>query len=120
MQKVTPHLDAETVSKIDSMTDVDIRRAVAIKALPTVKEAIEKADEAAVGIYYTSAKAVLSGSTRFDAAAASNREKVNGKPKNDGSHAEPDGDEKKSMTQEKYDEAVCNAHKKTNRDKYLK
>ena len=118
VKQVTPHLDEETVAKLDDLTDVEIKRAVALKAFPTSKEKIEKIDAAnadGIDTWYDAAIAMLSDA-RFDAATAANRQAVN-RP-----HADEDPDsDKKPVTKADAERKVCDRYKNTsNRDDLLK
>ena len=77
-----PHLDQADQDKIDSLSDAQIKLAVANKAFPAAKETLAtvKVDNAdAVNTWYTAALTTLKNDAT-DAAAAANRESVNGKP----------------------------------------
>lgn len=118
VKQVTPHLDEETVAKIDSFSDIDLKRAVAIKAFPTSKEKIEKIDAAnAAGIdtWFDAAIATLSDE-RFDAAAAANRQSVVGThtDSDDGSNGK-----KRPITKEDAEQNVCDRYKNTSNRKEL-
>ncbi len=115
VNEVKPHLDEETVKKLDSMSEDDIKRSVISKALPTATAAVEKADSATIQVYFDAAKSVLAASKeRFDAAAAFNRQQVNGQQenRNDGC--------KGPRTKEQHEDSVRNAYKATNRDSIMK
>ena len=109
----TPHLDASDVEKIDTLTEDQIKSAVAVKAFPNSKEKIDKCDAAGIQVWYEAALSSLDN-TRIDAAAAANREAVNGRQdakKEKG---------KEEMTKEDCDKAVTQRYKNTNRDALLK
>jgi hypothetical protein len=115
VKQVTLHLDQETVAKIDSMSDVELKRHVALKAFPASKEKIDKLDATNVtGIdtWYDAAIATLSDN-RFDSASAHNRQEVGGQHNDDS--------DKRPKTRQDSEDAVCNRYKKTtNRDNLLK
>jgi hypothetical protein len=89
--QATPHLDKADVEKIDTLTDAQIRLAVARKAFPGSKEKLDavKADNAeAVSVWYDAALTVLKND-KTNSAASQNRQDVNGDPKNDKKDGEP-------------------------------
>ena len=106
---VTPLLPKET--KFDSLTDDQIRLAVAVKAFPDKKESLEKLDAAGLKAYFDAGMSVLT-SSRFDAAAAANRQKVGGDPSNP---------EVKGDAQTEYESKILkNDQHKGNRDTFLR
>lgn len=115
VKQATPHLDRETVAKIDSLTDVDIKRAVAVKAFPGSKEKIEKIDStntAAVDTWYDAAIDTLSDE-RFDGAAAANRQAAGDIHTDDAHNDCNTGNKKKPMSREDSERAVCDRYKTT-------
>ncbi len=123
VKQVMPHLDQETVTKIDSLSDVEIKRAVALKAFPTSKEKIEKIDAAAnvsgIDTWFDTAIATLSDN-RFDAAARENRQAVGGNRNDDGNSDGGNGP-KKPLSKTDVEQAVCDRYKSTsNRDSLMK
>lgn len=117
-----PHLDKADVDKIDTLTDAQIRLAVAAKAFPAAKDKIAavKTDNAdAVQVWYDAALTTLKND-KTDTAAAANRVAANGVAHNDGADKGADS-KNKPKTKEDAESEVCNRHKKTsNRDALLK
>lgn len=117
-----PHLDKADVDKIDTLTDAQIRLAVAAKAFPAAKDKIAavKTDNAdAVQVWYDAALTTLKND-KTDTAAAANRVAANGVAHNDGADKGADS-KNQPKTKEDAESEVCNRHKKTsNRDALLK
>jgi hypothetical protein len=74
---VTPHLDAETVAKIGTLSDADLRKAITAKAFPELKEKIATANEAYLMPVFDSAIVALKTSN-VDAKNAAARVAANG------------------------------------------
>ena len=109
-----PHLDQADQDKIDSLSDAQIKLAVANKAFPAAKETLAtvKVDNAdAVNTWYTAALTTLKNDAT-DAAAAANRESVNGKP-DPTKQTHTDSQEEWEKNQLKHDH-------KGNREQFLK
>jgi hypothetical protein len=117
-----PHMDKAEVDKIDTLTDAQIRLAVAAKAFPAAKDKIAavKTDNAdAVQVWYDAALTTLKND-KTDTAAAANRVAANGVAHNDGADKGADS-KNQPKTKEDAESEVCNRHKKTsNRDALLK
>ena len=110
-----PHLDKAEQDRIDSMSDAEIRLAVAHKAFPAAKDVLAavKTDNAeAVSTWYNAALATLKNDAT-NSAAAQNRLDVNGKPRNEAEQPHVDSQEEWEAKQLKND-------KKSNREQFLK
>ena len=107
-----PHMDKADQDKIDSMTDAEIRLAVAHKAFPAAKETLKsvKADNAdAVNTWYTAALTTLKNDAT-DTAAAVNRAAISGDPKNPPPHTD---------SQEEWEAKQLKHDHKGNRETFL-
>ena len=115
--QATPHLDKADVEKIDTLSDAQIKLAVANKAFPAAKDTIAavKIDNAdAVNTWYTAALTNLKNDST-DATAAANRQAMNGKPRNDSADKETHVD-----SQEEWEAKQLKNDNKGNREQFLK
>ena len=111
VKQVSPHLDEETVTKIDDLSDFDLKKTVVLKAFPNSKEKVDKLDSENVdgmNTWYDAAIATLSDD-RYDSAAAHNREQLNGGTRNDN-----DGGTDKVVTRADAQNKICNRYQETN------
>ena len=114
--QATPHLDKTDVEKIDTLSDAQIKLAVANKAFPAAKEVLSavKTDNAdAVNTWYTAAITNLKND-RTDTVAGANRQAMNGNPRND------NADKPHVDSQEEFEAKMLKNDKKSNREQFLK
>lgn len=110
-----PHLDSSDAEKIDSLSDAQIKIAVAQKAFPAAKDTIAavKIDNAdAVNTWYIAALSTLKNDAT-DVAAAANRAAVNGNPTKPVVKTDSEEDWQKKQLATKHDA-------KGNREQFLK
>lgn len=108
-----PHLDKADQDRVDTLSDAQIKIAVANKAFPAAKETINtvKIDNVdAVDTWYTAALTALKND-QYDAAAAANRAAVGGDPLNPVI---------KEDTQEQWEAKQLKHDHKGNREQFLK
>jgi uncharacterized protein len=109
-----PHMDKADVEKIATLSDIDVKKVVIVKAFPKVE--LKDASDIYVQARFDSACDVLKND-RIDEVATANRKETNGDVKNDGCDKGAD----KKMSKEDAEEAVSNRYKTTkNRDSIMK
>lgn len=95
-RQVTPHLDEETVKKIDTLTDADLRKAVILKAFPKADAQLANASDVYVQARFDSALEMLSNSTDTDGDAAQRAAAKTDSTRTDGAGNVPDSDKSRN------------------------
>lgn len=100
-RQVTPHLDEETVKKIDTMSDADLRKAVILKAFPKADAQLTGASDVYIQARFDSALEMLVVTDGNDGDAAQRTAAKAAGNRNDGAGNIPDSEKSRNDMEER-------------------